>query len=325
MRWLNAFFLTALFAVVLAGCKSDSSTAASGGSDKSSTASTPAPSTDADLVGSWTGEMKLPEASKDDPAAAMAKGMGDMFAAMISLEIEKDRKFTMSFMMFPIEGSYTREGDLLTLTPEKVMGMTPEEFKKMQEAQGKPTTSSEDATKPMKLHVSKGGEELIMDPEPGKEKEGAMVFKRGKAPSKEEGSKNVASTVSTDIEKSLVGTFKADLRVDESKLTEKEKSELPMAKAMLGSAKVELLADKTFMMTMMFKLKGIWSVEGNMLKLDIKEMVGMPGGKSSSENEPMMLEIQEGGKVLHAVKSEKEIKKDGGPSAMDNAFYFVKQ
>ncbi len=317
MRYLTLIAASALLAGALVGCSKSDSAMSSDNKSQGGSGATASNTSDDSLVGTWQGELKMPEASKDDPGAAMAKGLGDMMAGMMNLEIHKDQKFTMSMMMIPIDGSYTREGNTLTLTPEKIMGMTPEEFKKTQ-SKNNPAASTEDMSKPMKMVLSEDGKELALEPEKGKESQGSMVFKKGEPkPTKE-----VVSKVSGDVETGLVGSFKADLRVDESKITAKEKEELPMVRGMLSSSKLDLLADKTFTISLVVKMHGDWSVDGDVLTLDITGVDGMPGGKSSSKEEPMKFKILDGGKTLHIIPG----KNDKSQSdAVQNSLYFVKQ
>lgn len=116
------------------------------------------------LVGKWKGQIEMPEAKKDDPAAAMAQAFG----SMMSMEIEflKDKTFKMMAMIVPVEGTWTVSGNKITATPTKVMGMSVDDAKKMatEQAQknGQSLSVSDDINKPIDIEISPDGKTLTM-------------------------------------------------------------------------------------------------------------------------------------------------------------------
>lgn len=259
-------------ALIITGCGAGTETV----TDKSSkdgtiTQTKPAVSS---IAGKYKGEIELPkkEETKDakadttkdlgkDLGEAMAEGLTDVFTSIISMELEitPDDKFTLSMMGIPVTGSLTRAGDQITLTPEKVMGMTKEEFEKQQAAQGKKV--GEQDMSPMKGTVRPDGS-IVLEDNKGKAGEGSMVFK--KATEKPVGAATVASG-----EKGLVGEYKA--KIDPAKLKPEEKQ---MAEAMMGSISLKLSADNTFSMKMMMDIEGKWSVQGDRVILKADKAAG---------------------------------------------------
>ena len=138
----------------------------------------------ANVVGKWKGKMDLSkemakDKNKNDPNAQMGAAMANAFASMMnfSLELKADNTFNMTMVMFPVEGKYSVSGDTVTLTPEKIAGMTMEQAKAMQKDKG--GAGSMDANKPMKLKISPDGKTLTAEPDkPG---QGQMVFEREKS------------------------------------------------------------------------------------------------------------------------------------------------
>lgn len=131
-------------ALMLAGCASES--------------------VESKLVGKWKGQIEMPEAKKDDPAAAMAQAFG----SMMNMEIEflKDKTFKMTAMIVPIEGTWTVSGNKITATPTKVMGMSVDDAKKMASDQakkdGQSLSVSDDMNKPIDIEISPDGKTLTM-------------------------------------------------------------------------------------------------------------------------------------------------------------------
>lgn len=76
------------------------------------------------VVGKWKGSIESGGAKKDDPAGKLAQAFGDMMGAAISFEFKSDKTFTGS-IIFPIEGTYTVEGNKVSLKVEKMAGMAP--------------------------------------------------------------------------------------------------------------------------------------------------------------------------------------------------------
>jgi hypothetical protein len=152
--------LWCLLALALAGCKSTV--------------------TEASLVGTYKGEIKMPEASKDDPMAKMGEAMLGMLAGSLKLELKADHKFTL-VMMLPISGDWSLSGNTVTLTPTTVMGLTFEEARKEQEKQqkagGGTLMKTDDQDKPIQLQVSPDGKTLKgVDESSGPASKGELIF-----------------------------------------------------------------------------------------------------------------------------------------------------
>lgn len=126
------------------------------------------------VVGKWKGEVKMPESAKDDP---MAK-MGEAFMGMMSmdLDLKADKTFTLTMVFIPIAGDWSMSGNVVTLTPKTVMGMTKEEVAKQQEKEGKKPEAGMD--KPMRLEVQPDGKSMKALDQLGGEKDspGEFVF-----------------------------------------------------------------------------------------------------------------------------------------------------
>ena len=112
-------------------------------------------------------------------------------------------------------------------------------------------------------------------------------------------------------EKQLVGKWTGDLTIPES---EKDNPMAKMVQGMMGSLSLELKADKTFSMSMIFPIEGTWSVSGDTLSLQATKMMGMSmeqaksmaksQGKAGNVDEmdkPMQFTISADGKELKAV------------------------
>lgn len=65
-------------------------------------------------VGKWSTVVVVP---KDPPNPRFA--LGHTYALPIELEIREEKKFKMSYIGLPVEGSYTQSGKTLTLTSER--------------------------------------------------------------------------------------------------------------------------------------------------------------------------------------------------------------
>ncbi|MCH8274113.1 MAG: hypothetical protein IH851_04925 [Armatimonadetes bacterium] len=129
-----------------------------------------------DLIGSWTGELETPSSGgtaggEGTPEAEQA--MADAFTAMMSfdLELKSDHKFTLTIMMIPMEGNWELEGDEVTLTIEKVSGMSVDEIVKM----GGPEAAA--GQEPMVLSISEDGKTMTAV-DPSGESPEKFVFKR---------------------------------------------------------------------------------------------------------------------------------------------------
>lgn len=243
----------------------------------------------ADLIGTWKGEIQMPQAAKDDPMAQMAESMAKMLMGRLKLEIKPGNQFVLN-MMFPIEGTLARKGSSLTLKPTKMMGMTPDEAKKMAEGQGAQNMNMDSMT----ATVSKDGKTITVandQPEQGK-----MVFTRAPAENRV-----VIPTVSAE-EKPYVGEWKGEMSgTPPSNATDKEKQQAEaMMKVMNSGMELSLRADNTFTMTMMMELSGKWRAKGGTVTLEILELNGMGGNQA--KNDPLVLKPSNGGKTLQATK-----------------------
>ncbi len=275
MRTRVAFLSALTLCLVLAGC-SGSSTAPTAGPGTTSS-SAPAGKS---LVGKWKGQIDAPKGTaKDDPSAKMAEAFASMFGDM-ELEIKEGDRFGFTVLGITSEGPITHEGDKMTLTPEKIMGKTVEEFKKMNEASGK---SNADAGKPMSATVSADGETITLFDSAKPDQ--SMTFKRSTDKPRAIG----ASTVTAD-ETPLVGHYGAEM--DATKVSEKDRA---MTEAMMSTAKLSLDVDNTFSMTMMLTLEGTWKLDGGKVVLTITKALGMPD--SGSKQKPIVLTV-EGDKLV---------------------------
>lgn len=193
----------------------------------------------------------MPDAKKDDPSAKL----GEAFANMMSfkLEINPDDTYVMTALVVPITGKLTRNGDEITLTPEKIMGMSPEEYKK---ANANKQGAMEPDMKPLKGKVNEDNSKItFIDEQQGK---GNLVFSR--VPAKVVG----ASTV-TPEEQKFVSAYKG--QIDKTKLKGDDKSAL----AMEPYLKLSLDADNTFHMSVGMDMDGTWKLTGDKITLTPKD------------------------------------------------------
>lgn len=224
------------------------------------------------LEGKWVGKLQLAKAADDDAAAKMAEA----FAAMLGsadLEIKPGYKYTLSMMGLPIEGSYSITGSKITLTPELIAGMTPEEAMKKGAEKG----ATEDPSKPLTGTVSADGTKITLSDEQGKD-DSTIVFTR--KPER----KGSTATVSA-AEAILVGDYFA--MVDLTKVKPEERDE---ARAMQGGLGLSLFDDNTFEMKMIMSFEGKWKLVGDKLTLTVNEAMGMSG----SEGPPAEFTVQGG-------------------------------
>ncbi len=130
------------------------------------------------VVGKWKGKIDMPE-PKTEQEKAMAKMM-EGFAGMMTpdLDLREDKTFTMN-MMIPIEGTWVQSGKTVTLTANKIMGMTVDEAQKMAAQQNKGVTQNQDLQKPMILTISEDGKSMSMQGE-GAQK-GTITFARNES------------------------------------------------------------------------------------------------------------------------------------------------
>ena len=113
----------------------------------------------------------------------------------------------------------------------------------------------------------------------------------------------------------LVGKYKGDLKMPPAKPGD-QRAEMAakMAKSMAATLALELKADKSFSMTVMFPVEGTWSVSGSTLSLKAEKIMGQtieqlkemakkqPGGRNVDQmNKPMKFKIVNGGKKLTSI------------------------
>lgn len=93
-------------------------------------------SSDSSFVGKWKGEISFPETDgKSDASTEFAKSLAQSFFDNITLELNADATFSLN-MMFEISGTWEKHPEGIALKPEKFMGMTMDEIKKMAEEDG---------------------------------------------------------------------------------------------------------------------------------------------------------------------------------------------
>lgn len=276
---MNLFVVALAVAVVGCGSK-DSDLVVAGGKDGAAAATGTA-----SLAGKWKGEIKMPETKSEDPMAKMGEAMAQMLLGNLTLEFMEGDKFKLTMMGMPIEGSVKRTGNDLLMTPESAMGMPIEEARK-----ANPQLKDE----PLKGTVSADNSEIILTGDKDKPTDGQMVFKRAK----DEPEEPVKSTVSA-AEKSFVGKYEAKMEGSApAGQTDEEKNEWKMAEMMVKSASLDLRADNTFRMTMMFDLEGTWKAGEGGLVLKMTKALGMDGGKPSPDNEDLKLRSESGGRLV---------------------------
>lgn len=82
-----------------------------------------------------------------------------------------------------------------------------------------------------------------------------------------------------------------------------------MAKQMMSKIPLELKADKTFVMTMMFPIEGTWSQSGSTITMKISKIMGQDmetvkkaaqaqGQKMDDADKPMVMTLSDDGKTL---------------------------
>lgn len=233
----------------LAGCgKGDGSAVSAGGNETK--AAQPA------ILGHYKGKIEMPKKAdgKEDPFAKMGEAMADMMAGMMSLEIKENNRFLLTVMIVPVEGKVEINGKDITLTPELIMGMTPEEAKKQ-------NPKNEFDGTPLKGTISDDGKTIRIAQK--KPEEGTMVFER------EAETKVGAATVKSE-EKALVGQWKGTMEAPTKTAEEKK-----MMESFSRSLALKLNEDNTYVLDFVFKIEGKWSLEGKSLKLTQTKVMGM--------------------------------------------------
>ncbi|MCH7904872.1 MAG: hypothetical protein IH944_09940 [Armatimonadetes bacterium] len=166
--------------------RSETGTAyATGGSDAAG-ASTPthkvstASWSASDFVGEWIGSIDMSDDSEsfestgDPEQDAMMREMGEAMAGALSgmmqmpLSLKSDGTFSMVMVVFPIEGTWSVEGNSITLEPETVMGMTQAEMTRQDPSKSEDWES-------MDLTVMEDGTLEMVDPD---NPSSVMIFAR---------------------------------------------------------------------------------------------------------------------------------------------------
>lgn len=248
MRTL-ATLVVASVLVLASGCSSKTEQLSSGSGDGK-----PGASSTSTLVGSYKGKI-VTEGAKDDPAAKLAEGLMDMFSP--ELEITADNKFVLTMMGMPISGSVVVAGSDLTMTPEKIMGMTPEEFKKQN---AKNSMSQDPDMKPLKGTVGKDGTITVKD-----DKQGGNISFTKVVP------KAIGTSTVTADEAKYAGDYAA--KIDEAKLKPEEKAMAGMA----NMFSLKLNVDNTFEMKVGMTVDGKWKLDGDKITLAADKSKGFKG------------------------------------------------
>lgn len=96
------------------------------------------------VIGRW--KVQPPSNTQAQPGDPAGQAMAMAMLSGIKLELKEDHTFSLQ-MFVPVEGKWALEGETLTLTPEKIMGVA-----------GGPTGKAPDV---MTFTVSDDGEQLV--------------------------------------------------------------------------------------------------------------------------------------------------------------------
>lgn len=258
--------LSAALLISVCGCSKQDSVTQSGANPAAESGGATQASNS--LMGTYKVVIDMPEGKKDDPGAEFGKAMTGMLAGGAKLEIQDGNRFKLTLMGMPVEGPYTLDGKKITLTPDKVMGMTPAEAQKMN------PNGKMDMT-PMVGIVSDDFKTIEIQPD----KKGQAGMKFSKEASVPKGP--IKETVN-ETEKAWVGEYSGNVEMPAPK-DDKEKQEQAMAKAMAASLSLNLKADNTFTMNMMFELEGTWSAADGKIDIEPLKVLGMESDKNASK------------------------------------------
>jgi hypothetical protein len=78
-----------------------------------------APVNESTVVGKYKGV-----AQKDTSAGNIANNLMSGMASSLSLELKPDKTFHLLMAIVPVDGRWSLDGTILTLTPDKVLGIT---------------------------------------------------------------------------------------------------------------------------------------------------------------------------------------------------------
>lgn len=174
MRKKSWVFLGTCLLFVTVGCSSDSVQTVSK-IGKASSDIMAQKSSDSIFVGKWKGEISFPESNgKGDASTEFAKSLAQSFFNNITLELNADSTFLLN-MMFEISGTWEKHSEGVALKPEKFMGMTMDEIKKMAEEDGQ---SLDMPVENLYLEALPDGS--LRAKEEGKPNEGELIFRKEK-------------------------------------------------------------------------------------------------------------------------------------------------
>jgi len=300
--WMVAFSL-----LVSLGCGRSTTTVVPGRQDANASSS----KAESALLGRYSGKVEVTPAGKDDPMAKFGEALGGMLMSGTELELRSGNRFALTMLGMLLEGPFVEDGDTITLKPETIGGLTPKEFEKV--SRGKQSGPSAEALdKPMILKRGPEGSLRVT----GESSGGALTFvKRAPVPP--------AQVTVPEADRTLIGDWRPQFepsRPDPS-LSETERLEQKLQESALRTGRLELRGDGRFELTMVMEFKGKWSRQGNKLRLAVESVgIDMPGvEEKSSDNEPMILEVREGGKILRLLSNRKEEPKKGEPRFLDFA------
>ncbi len=127
-------------------------------------------------MGKWKFKnFDMPAAAANNPMAGTIK---QLFSSA-SLEIKPDKKFTLT-MVVPIEGTWSLNGNVISMQPTSVMGMSMDKVKEMQAKQpGGGGMMAKNVDQPMNATLSDDGKTLtLLGPT---EQQGTLSFEKDSA------------------------------------------------------------------------------------------------------------------------------------------------
>jgi hypothetical protein len=280
--------LVFLFAILLTvtgctggGTKASSPTSNSGGS----TSAQAGP-----LSGDWEGTFV---AESDDDAAKAAADMMKMFEP-VDLQFKPNNAYELKIMGMPMEGTYSRQGNAITLTPTLVMGKSREELEAARKESNTIRVDPEDAFKPMEGTITADGKEILLkNPAPANGQAGAAMRFRPRA---EEGPRT--TTVKAE-EKPFVGRYSGAVELPKEQTQSMGKTEREMAEAMMRTIELRLREDNTFILSLAMRMEGKWSISGKTLTLSFTSPdTSGEAGATPSTTETQRFEVRDGGRTL---------------------------
>lgn len=218
------------------------------------------------ITGKWYGEFdeKDIEKLKKQPGG---QNIAAIAAMRPDLELKANGKFTMTFFGNPLEGSYTRKGDAISLKCETFMGM------KLSDPSMKSNPMFAQFAEPMDGKVQKNGTVLFFPKKNDEPNEIDLRFTRNAPAGAKVGAKSVSAA-----EAKYVGEYAMDdsRQPKPENMTKAQESAFKMMQAMMKGFKLSLREDNTFSMTMMLTFTGNWKLDGDTIKMNVtgpKEIV----------------------------------------------------